>query len=250
MLARATIDTRLHPLQALRAVRRLIADPEDTRQVFIIIAAMRGRSAGKVFDRFRKSATGSEILRERRTLLDALQDSEALGRLAPGSLGRAYLDFMKEEDLSAEGLVAPSQVWGSEALSPDMQLFRERMRDMHDLNHVMTGYGRDRLGELCLLAFMLSHTRNLGMAMVVLMGTARAARGPHGGRARRAVIQAWLHGRQARWMPGQDWENMLAQPLALLRFQVRIEPPTRYAALMSQGPQEKRAEPKLRPMVS
>jgi ubiquinone biosynthesis protein COQ4 len=229
----ATIDTRLHPLQALRAVRRLIADPEDTKQVFVILTAMRGRSGLRIFDRFRRSATGAAVLSERRSLLGALQDSEALARLTPGSLGRAYLEFMKEEDLSAEGLVAPSQVWGSENLTPDMLLFRERLRDMHDLNHVMTGYGRDKLGELCLLAFMYAHTRNLGMSMIVLMGMARVSRGPHGGRARRAVVQAWLHGRKARWMPEQDWENMLAQPLELSRFQTRIEPPTRYAALMA-----------------
>jgi protein-L-isoaspartate O-methyltransferase len=35
----------------------------------------------------------------------------------------------------------------------DMTLFRERSREMHDLLHIVTGYGRDSLGEACLTAF-------------------------------------------------------------------------------------------------
>jgi ubiquinone biosynthesis protein COQ4 len=118
MPGQSTIDTRLHPLTALRAVRRLIANPEDTQQVFVILGAMRGRSALRVFQRFQQSATGAAVLRERRRLLDALQDREGLARLAPGSLGRAYLDFMRQEDLTAEGLVAPSQMWGTRTSRP------------------------------------------------------------------------------------------------------------------------------------
>ena len=35
----------------------------------------------------------------------------------------------------------------------------DRLRDIHDLQHVMTGYGRDTLGELCLLSFMTTRYR-------------------------------------------------------------------------------------------
>ena len=37
--------------------------------------------------------------------------------------------------------------------SLDERWMGERLRDIHDLFHVITGYGRDALGELCLLAF-------------------------------------------------------------------------------------------------
>jgi ubiquinone biosynthesis protein COQ4 len=233
MLAQSTIDTRLRPYQALRAVRRLLDDPDDTVQVFVILRAMRGRSGFKVFRRFRDSAVGAAVLAERRQLLGALQDRAALAALPAGSLGRTYLDFMLQEDLSAEGLVAPSRIWEDDPLSPDALLLRERLRDMHDLTHVLTGYGRDPLGELCLLAFMHAHTRNLGQAMIVLMGVARAARGPHGRAVRRAVVQAWRHGRRAGWLPGQDWEAMLARPLEALRRDVGVRPPTRYLEVVS-----------------
>ena len=35
----------------------------------------------------------------------------------------------------------------------DLALFATRQRDMHDLWHVLTEYGRDELGEACLLGF-------------------------------------------------------------------------------------------------
>lgn len=216
----------LKPVLAFRAIKRLFADPDDTAQIFIILRAMRGNSGRRAFARFAASPNGAAILGERRHLLPRLMDHAALAALAPGSLGRAYFDFMQEENLSAEGLTAPSRAWGEENLSTDIVLFRDRMRDMHDLNHVLTGYGRDPLGELCLLAFMHAHSRNFGIAMLVLMGLPRL-RWP----GRRAVWQAWRNGRKARWFLELDWENLLDQPLDVLRRRLAVAEPSRYRAL-------------------
>ncbi len=99
------------------------------------------------------------------------------------------------------------------------------MRDMHDLTHVLTGYGRDPLGELCLLAFTYSHTGNLGMALIALMGFLRIKSWP----VRRAVLEAWRHGRKARcWFPDMDWETLLPEQLDGLRRRFHIIEPARY----------------------
>ena len=55
------IDTRLHPLVALRAARALIATG-DTKQVFILLRAMRGRSGVRNFRRFAESDVGRTVL--------------------------------------------------------------------------------------------------------------------------------------------------------------------------------------------
>jgi ubiquinone biosynthesis protein COQ4 len=225
---RSAVDTRLHPLRAIKAVRRLLNNPEDTTQVFVILKAMRGRSGVKMFRRFRASATGAAILSERRRLLGALQNQSALAALPAGSLGRAYFEFMREQDLSPEGLAESSQGWEGEGLSPDAHLLRDRMRDMHDLTHVLTGYGRDQLGELCLLAFMYAQIGNPGQAMIVLMGMARAMGTADGRLVRRAIFEAWRNGRKALWLPEQDWEAMLARPLGALRAEVAVALPTLY----------------------
>ena len=135
-------DTRIRPLDAMRAVRRLFANPQDTRQIFSIFRAMRGRSGVKAFARFRQSPTGAAVLRERRVLLSTLTDRTMLAALPAGTMGRAYFDFMEEEQLTADGLVQASQDWERDPVSPDMALYRERMRDAHDLTHILTGHSR------------------------------------------------------------------------------------------------------------
>src|SRR6201996_250290 len=227
MLAQPVLDTRLRPLEAVKAVRRLMANPDDTRQVFLILRAMRGRSGIRLFQRFQKSEMGARILGEHRSLFATLSDRAALAALPEGSLGRDYERFMAAENLSPEGLVAPSQAYRDDVVTADVALFRDRMRDMHDLTHTLTGYGRDPLGELCLLAFMYSHTGNLGMALIALMGFARL----ESRTARRAVIEAWRHGRKAHWFADMDWEAMLSEQLNGLRRRFAIAEPKAYRAV-------------------
>jgi ubiquinone biosynthesis protein COQ4 len=228
MAAAPTIDTRLRPFEALRAVGRLFDNPEDTSQVFTILAALRGRSGHRMFTRFRKTRVGAAVLAEKRQLLDRLQDRAGLLRLPQGSLGRAYQTFMGEENLSPDGLVDASMSEDYSALPPEAKLFRERMRDMHDLTHVLTGYGRDGMGELCLLTFMYAHTRNPGMALIALMGLLRFGRGRFGRPMRAALLEAWRNGRRAQWLPAQDWEAMLERPLADLRGALTVGDPVHY----------------------
>jgi len=225
MLAQSTIDTSLHPVAAVAAVRRLF-QTGDTKEVFAVFRALRGKSGIRAFRRFAASPLGVQVLAERRCLLDRLNDHAALRALPPASVGRAYLAFMEDEQLSAQGLVQASN-WEQDPVPADLALFRERMRDAHDLTHVLTGYGRDPLGELCLLAFMYAHSRNLGMALIAIMSMPRLPR-----RARRAVIQAWRDGRKARWLQDQDFEAQLTMPLAQVRGDLGITDPGLYRALM------------------
>jgi ubiquinone biosynthesis protein COQ4 len=229
MASHTAIDTRLRPVEAVKAVRRLMADPEATEEVFVILRAMRGRSGVTLFNRFRQSVTGARILAERRDLFTVLSDSAALSALPAGSLGRTYHRFMAAENLSPEGLLAPSQATRNEPVSAEVALFRDRMRDMHDLTHTLTGYGRDPLGELCLLAFLYSHTGNLGMALIVLMGFSRLENSAQ----RKAVIEAWRHGRKARWFADMDWEAMLPEPLEVLRRRFHVMKPVAYCGAVS-----------------
>ena len=221
----AAIDTRLNFRKAIAAFRALQANPEDTSKIFVIFRALRGKSGQKSFARFKASATGRAVLADRRMLLNRLTDRAALAALPDGSLGRAYLAFMESENLSADGLVMASQM-EKEPMSPDVELFAARMRDAHDLTHILTGYGRDPLGELCLLTFTYRQNGNLGLIMVVAMAWRRLPSA-----AREAVREAWRHGPQARWLGDQDWEALLARPLAEVRQMLGIMPPVIYPPL-------------------
>jgi len=160
-LQNSAIDTRFRPFEAAKAIRQLFRNPGDTHQVIIVLRALRGRSGLRSFRRFAASVTGAAVLRERRSLLAALQNRAALGQLPPGTVGHTYKEFMDGQNLSAEAGCRLRRNWGQEVLPPDAMLYRERMLAAHDLTHVLTGYGRDPLGEYCLLAFMYAqHTQS------------------------------------------------------------------------------------------
>jgi ubiquinone biosynthesis protein COQ4 len=93
---------------------------------------------------------------------------------------------------------------------------------------MVTGYGRDGLGELCLLAFMFRHTGNLGGALIALMGLGKFIRHGAGRIARAAIFEAFRNGGKSAWLPGLDWEGLLARPLDEVRRDLNIILPSRY----------------------
>ena len=108
------------PLQALRSVRALIANPDDTGEVFKIIQALKGGSLSRAVERLRSTPEGRELLRTKPDILSVLNDREALRAMPEGSVGRAYLRFVESQSLSADGLVAASEeAPRGEGLSPD-----------------------------------------------------------------------------------------------------------------------------------
>jgi ubiquinone biosynthesis protein COQ4 len=224
--------SRLHPIAALRAVRKLMSNGEDTQQVFLLIEALRGKTTLRQFARFRQTETGRVVLGENRRLLDRLNDRAALGALPAGTLGRGYYDFMAAENLSAEGLVELSKITRPPA-SDDVTLFRERNREMHDLLHVVTGYGRDPLGEACLVAFSFAQTGLKGFALIAIFAARKIARSRPDMPVRRAVFEGYRHGRSAGWLPGADWEALLTEPIEAIRARYTVKPPTYYRAILA-----------------
>jgi ubiquinone biosynthesis protein COQ4 len=224
-LTSSATDTRLHPITAFRAVRALMADGEDTNQVFIIFRALRGNSGQKIFKRFKASPTGQKILRENRSLMARLEDRAALAALPQGSVGRAYFEFMESEHLSAAGLMQASEGTYDDVASPEAKLVFDRLRDAHDLTHILTGYGRDPLGELCLLAFMHQHSHNLGQKLIIAMSWSRLPQA-----ARKAVKEAGRNGKKARWFLDMDYEALLSRPLDEVRRELNIAEPSVYRA--------------------
>lgn len=197
---------------AWRALKKLIADPDRTDQVFVIIDALDGNSGEKQFRRFSATPVGQRVLSEERDILTHLSDRKALHSMPEGSLGKTYATFMSAEQISADGLVNASMEGAGKDNRDDVDRRRYgmRMRDSHDLWHVATGYNRDLLGEAMLLTFTFAQIRSPGIGVIIAMAFFRAGSIPG---ARRMIRQAYKRGQQASWLPGADWENLLSRPL-------------------------------------
>ncbi|MBV9151819.1 MAG: ubiquinone biosynthesis protein [Alphaproteobacteria bacterium] len=226
-------DTRLHPIRALRAIRALQRDREDTKQVFLLIEALRGKTTLRQLNKFRATEFGRRALTERPRLFDRLEDWDTLKALPAGTLGRAYYEFMASENLSAAGLVEASKVLKRPPASDDMTWFRERNRETHDLLHIVTGYGRDPMGEACLVAFTYAQTGQKGFLVIALNAARRASRFLPRQPVKRAIFEGYRRGRQAEWLIGADWEALLRRPLEEVRRQFGVEPAHYYPTIVA-----------------
>ena len=223
----------IQPLLAARALAALVRNPQDTPQVFTIINALRGRSTLRRMERFRATEAGRRLMLAPRSLLDHLNDRESLAAMAPGTLGRTYHEFLAEEDLSAQGLATISVNEGDSRMTPDEMRFFHRLRDTHDLLHVLTGYGRSPLGEICNLAFTFTQQGGRGIAVIAAIGTLKIARERPGLGVPGAVREAYRRGRAAAPIEMVEWEALLGQPVTALRERFDIGPAPRYEAVMS-----------------
>jgi ubiquinone biosynthesis protein COQ4 len=215
---------------AWRAVKTLIANPEDTEQVFIILRRLSGKSFWRAYKRFAESPVGANILRKRIDLIDTLKDTAKLAALPEGTLGREYYEFITRENISPEGLVDASEGENTSMglTDEDMIRYGMRAREMHDLWHVVSGYGRDGLGEASIVAMSYAHSKNIGFALIALMAAQSFRKlAPNGG-VRRSVIEGYRNGRKSEWLLGADWESLMPVPLEEVRSQLKIKTPKRY----------------------
>ncbi|QUD90758.1 ubiquinone biosynthesis protein [Phenylobacterium montanum] len=216
---------------ALRALNRLMADKEDTGQVFEIMRALNAGSAARGYHRLIETREGGRMAYERTELAGRLMDDAWLDSFAPGTVGAAYRDFVRSENLSAEGLAEVSrQNRSREEERHPYAWFGRRTRDVHDIWHILTGYHRDGLGEACLVAFSYAQTKGLGWAAIALSAALRPGRGRRGPYVA-AIWQGYRRGKAAAWLLGEDYERLLNEPLEAARRRLNITPATRYDAI-------------------
>jgi ubiquinone biosynthesis protein COQ4 len=219
-------------LRALRALRRLLRDKDDTAQVFEIMRAINGRATARNYRRLLATAEGGRLAYERVELAGRLMDAAWLDGLPAGSVGAAYRDFVRSERLSAQGLAEISRQGLAKTEDPHPYAwFGRRTRDVHDFWHVLAGYGRDSLGEACLVAFSYAQTKGLGWALIALGVMSRSRRyGPQP--YVRAIWEGYRRGRKARWLLGEDYERLAQEPLEAARRRLGLtQPPTVYDAI-------------------
>ena len=229
--AEATIERpRRHWGVALKALRRLLADKEDTGKVFEIMGALTGDSTARGYHRLLETPQGGRLAYERVELAPRLMDDAWLDSFAPGTVGAAYRHFVRSENISAEGLAEVArQTHGRVEMAHPHAWFGRRIRDTHDIWHILSGYHRDGLGEACLVAFSYAQTGSLGWALIALGAAVKAGR--RGTRHRRAIWQGYRRGKAARWLPGEDFERLMSEPLDGARRRLNITPATLYDAI-------------------
>lgn len=219
------------PLKAWSHMQKLIENKEDTEQVFHIIEALNGNAFERNFWAFVNTPAGQKLIQEKPYLPPILDDHTWIHALPEGTVGRAYVEFMEREGLTAQGLVDESEKFRSKAreFDDDYQWYGNRLRDTHDLFHVLTGYNRDALGEASLLAFTYSQNPGLGVIFIAFMGCRTIAKhAPKGARIMDCFWEGKRHGAAAQKIIQQDIIALMHEPLDAARARLGIQPPVIY----------------------
>jgi ubiquinone biosynthesis protein Coq4 len=207
---------QIHYLRTLSGVVGMIRNPEATDSVFDIEDGLRRSGAMESFlERVCALPGVSELMAER--YLAPPLDVDALAAMPEGCLGKALAGHFIEHGFD------PDYYRKVEVVS-DLDWVLMRMRQSHDIWHVVTGIGTDRVGEIALKAFELAQTWRPMAAVITCGGLLRyLLKDPD---QMGAVLAGIGHGYQlgyrAQPLLAQRWECDWERPLAAWRQAVGL----------------------------
>lgn len=192
------------------------------------LLATEGKSFEHSLSAFRNTVAGRDLLQRRPASWSLYRDRSMLQACPPASLGAWYAKFIEmhglDEDYYLTMVVEHNARRGDD---PANIWFRTRIDAGHDMRHVLSGYGPDMLGEICLLWFRVGQIRHPGVLMLALFGLLKVSlttRAP----ALHAIIEAYRRGRRAQLLDLLPWEDGFAQPLCAQRAALGLTPPRHY----------------------
>lgn len=195
----------------VRALARLIKNPDDTTQVFLMGIVLNAPMFPGLLLRIMTDEAGPALVHEQPLLSSKTVDYDALRRLPASTLGGAYVRYLDENKLDPDLFKPPP------GLPEVPRWIVARIRQTHDVWHALTGYGPDVPGELALQGFTYGQ---LGMPSALLVSTlGTLTRSP---RSIGSVLRGYRRGKAAAFLPVVRFEKMWSRPLEEVRRELGI----------------------------
>ena len=224
---------------AFTAIRKLLANGDDTEQVFRIMRALNAGNLQHVYARFIATAAGGRMAYDRAELSQLFSQPGFADGFAPGTVGAAYADFLRATGYSADGLAEVSRVNQEEDMLHPLPWTGRRIRDVHDIWHILTGYKADEsLGEACLVAFSYAQVGGLGWAFIGGAAALKSLKVTGNTLFAKAVWEGYRNGRRAGWIFGEDYLALMHEPIDAARARLGIPTPAAYLKAQTElGPE-------------
>jgi len=223
--------------------RRAGPGPET---VFRLFRPFHGPALDEIFERVMADQTGRRILCEGRSLHPTLLDFDRLRALPDGTLGREYVRFMESNQIDIVSFAEASlrHMAREDYANDAVWTLVNRARDIHELVHLVSGYGTDELGEMCELAFFIREDPRPRASRLAIRINIAAFRRRGYSHSEAVIAEAFRRGSEAALLTGADWEGMMGWPLADVRESLGISEPPLYDPIPPTG-----EAPKLRDLL-
>lgn len=193
---------------------RLLRNPRDTQQVFVLATAVDRSKLHLLLAHLRELPEGRALLGDRPAIDSKSVDFARLRALPPHTLGGAYARTLEREQLDPD-LFRPPPL-----LSPELTFVVQRIRQTHDIWHVVTGLSTSIEDEIALQAFtnaqLHNHTSRLIMTFGALFYGLRSAT------LRRKVRAFRRVGSGCAFLLAVRWEELWEVPLDQVRARLDV----------------------------
>jgi len=190
---------------------RISNNPQDTKAVFKVTDSLLSLGLLKSEKDLLKSTSEGLQFCQSRKLLGKV-DLKELQKCPVGSIGKIYADRMIRDNLSPD-------FFNVLDVTNDEIYFMMRLRQTHDLWHVLTGFDTSIKGELGLQAFMMIQTHTpLAPLVIGAMLIRSALKDQKEAREiMESVLCGWQMAKHAKPIFAIDWEAQWSTPLEDLR---------------------------------
>lgn len=200
----------------LQALGRLLRDPDDTHQVFVMGLVLNAEQFPGFLARFSVTEGGARLLREQPSIDSKSVDFGALRALPATTLGGAYVRYLDDNRLDPDLFQAPPGL-------PEIPAFiARRLRQVHDVWHTLTGYAPDVPGEVALQGFTYAQTGMPSSLLIALLGSLRWGLATRG--LPRRTVEGYDRGKEAEFLAPVVWEDHWGDSLASVQRRYRIRP--------------------------
>jgi ubiquinone biosynthesis protein Coq4 len=156
------LKQRLQSLRMVASLAAFLKKPSELDSVFGVVSSLQDSPLATQMQRHLLADPAMAALVAEHWRPEPV-DMGLLANLPEGSLGRTYAEQLQRLGLTPESLIDPKPI-----TTPEEYLIH-RLRETHDIVHVLTGFGIDGPGELGLQAFNLAQLRS-PLAVLLIFG--------------------------------------------------------------------------------
>lgn len=210
-------ELRVEYLTGLKGLIKFAKDASQTDSVFDMSEGFRHTETYKMsMEYLKNNPENKAIVAER--YIARTPDMDALLKLAENSLGYIYASKMKAANFDPE-------FYRKIKVEDDYTYIALRLRQTHDIWHIITGFGTDVAGEVGLQAFYLAQTR-APLAVGIMAGGIlnTLLKCPDDlDRVMSAIARGYNMGTKAKSCLAQKWEENWKKPLSEWRKELQVE---------------------------